>query len=116
MLLLLSIILFALLLIIQGIRDKNVLFTSLACIPFLMIFMPILFFILGIPENPLPITNSINVFWSILTILYSLLFIISVLKKNVVALTMSFIQICTTAFWFSVISGFWASPTFGFIL
>ncbi|SFJ16434.1 MULTISPECIES: hypothetical protein [unclassified Bacillus (in: firmicutes)] len=115
-LLLLSIILFALLLVIQGIRDRSIPFTLLACIPFLMIFMPILSLILGIPENPLPITNSINVFWSILTILYSLLFVISVLKKNVVALIMSFIQICTTAFWFSVISGFWVYPTFGFIL
>ncbi|MEH6890571.1 hypothetical protein V7024_12770 [Bacillus sp. JJ864] len=105
-LLLLSIILFALLLIIQGIRDKNVLFTLLACIPFFMIFMPILFFVLGIPEESLPITISITPFWTILIILYTLLFVISVLKKKKAALIMSFIQICNTAFWFSVISGF----------
>ncbi|MEI4801331.1 hypothetical protein ACIGHG_17195 [Bacillus sp. NPDC077411] len=115
-LLLLSIILFALLLVIQGIRDRSIPFTLLACIPFLMVLTPILFLILGIPEESLPITISINAFWSIVIIIYSLLFVISVLKKNVVAITMSFIQICTTAFWFSVISVFWVSPTFGFIL
>ncbi len=107
--LLLSIILFALLLVIQGIRYRSVLFTLLACIPFLMIFMPILFFILQIPEELLPITISDNPFWTALIIFYVLLFVISILKKKKVALILSFIQICNTALWFSVISGFWFS-------
>lgn len=104
-LLLLSIILFAILLIIQGIRDRSVSFTLLACIPFLMIFVPILFLILGIPEESLP-NISITPFWTILICLYTLLFVISLLKKKKVALILSFVQICSTAFWFSVISGF----------
>ncbi|MFD0767458.1 hypothetical protein ACFQZ1_00735 [Bacillus sp. CGMCC 1.60114] len=104
--LLLLMILIAILLVIQGIRHRNTMFTLLACIPFLLIFTPILFLLLGKPEPQLLINISLSLFWTTLIVLYAILFGISVVKKQKTTAIMSLIQICITAFWFSFISGF----------